>query len=304
MAEMTTDRMEGSGSRSRRIVFRGTMARHPVAWRITIAAVLTLVVLVAAYFSFSKWAVAHDSLDFIDKARGRTIDVDLAVRFDVRMKARAGLTTMPVAVLSHGNTVKYTEYSFIANLMAARGYMVVSIQHDLPTDAELITQQGSLFVGRLKIYERGAANILYTLNELKKIEPNADYSDLTLIGHSNGGDISMYFAQQHPDMVRKLVTLDNLRVPFVTTGPKILSIRSRDWKPDPGVVPDEEAAKKAGIEIYRSDAQHTEMSDRGPDNVKQAIQHSLEKFLGEADSSSLAPIKKKDVISDVAAMGP
>ena len=167
----------------------------------------------------------------------------------------------------------------------------------------MITQQGSLFVGRLGIYERGKANILYTLNELKKIEPNADYDDLTLVGHSNGGDISMYFAQQLPDMVRKVITLDNLRVPFITSGPKILSIRSRDWKPDPGVVPDDEVAEQAGIEIIRSDLQHTDMSDRGPDTVKQTIQQSLEKFLGKTDSSDLAPVKKKDVTSDIRSMG-
>ena len=304
MADITARDFETANDGPKRTLFCRTMARHPIAWRAAIAAALTVVILAAAYVSFSKWAIAHDSLDFIDKARGRTIDVDMAVRFDVRMKARAGTGVMPIAVLSHGNTVKHTEYSFIANLLAARGYMVVSIQHDLPTDAQLVTQQGSLFVGRLKIYERGMANILYTLNELKKIEPNANYDDLTLVGHSNGGDISMYFAQQHPDMVRKVITLDNLRVPFITSGPKILSIRSRDWKPDPGVVPDDEAAKTAGIEIFRSEIQHTDMSDRGSDSVKQTIQQTLEKFLGQTDSSDLAPVKKKDVMSDVRAMGP
>jgi hypothetical protein len=29
---------------------------------------------------------------------------------------------LPVAVLNHGNTVKFTEYSFLANVFAARGY--------------------------------------------------------------------------------------------------------------------------------------------------------------------------------------
>lgn len=304
MADITARDFETTNDRPKRTFFCRTMARHPIAWRAAIAVALIFVILAAAYVSFSKWAIAHDSLDFIDKARGRTIDVDLAVRFDVRMKARAGLSVMPIAVLSHGNTVKHTEYSFIANLLAARGYMVVSIQHDLPTDAQLVTQQGSLFVGRLGIYERGMANILYTLNEIKKIEPNADYEDLTMVGHSNGGDISMYFAQQHPDLVRKVITLDNLRVPFITSGPKILSIRSRDWKPDPGVVPDDEVAKNAGIEIFRSEIQHTDMSDRGSDSVKQTIQQTVEKFLGQADSSDLAPVKKKDVMTDVRAMGP
>ena len=44
-----------------------------------------------------------------------------------------------------------------------------------------------------------------------------------------GGDISMYFAKQYPDEIKKVVTLDNLRVPFLTDGKfKILSFRSKD----------------------------------------------------------------------------
>jgi hypothetical protein len=46
----------------------------------------------------------------------------------------------------------------------------------------------------------------------------------------------MYFAKQYPDEIKKVVTLDNLRVPFLTEGKfKILSFRSKDtqFKPDP-----------------------------------------------------------------------
>jgi pimeloyl-ACP methyl ester carboxylesterase len=84
---------------------------------------------------------------------------------------------------------------------------------------------------------------MFAIEELKKHYPNADYRHLTLIGHSNGGDMSMFFAKQHPELVKKVVTLDNLRVPFVTDGKfKILSFRSEDpmFKADPGVVPDDE----------------------------------------------------------------
>lgn len=305
VADTTAQTMMRDRDATKRTFWCRTMKRHPVAWRVTIALSLLFVVLVAGYMSFSKWAIAHDSMDFIDRKRNRQIDVDVAVRFDVRMKARAGMLKMPVAILSHGNTVKYTEYAFLANLMAARGYMVVSIQHDLPSDGELVTRAGSLFVGRLKTYEKGEANILFTLDEMKKIEPNADYDHLTLVGHSNGGDISMYFAQQHPGLVRKVVTLDNLRVPFITSGPKILSFRSRDWKPDVGVVPDEEAAKKSGMTIIQTDIQHTDMSDRGPQTAREKIQGLLEQFLNEDSASSdLKPVEKRDLTSDVRAMGP
>ena len=56
---------------------------------------------------------------------------------------------LPVAILNHGNTVKFTEYSFLANVFAARGYLAISIQHDLPTDPPMVTKVGELYVGRL-----------------------------------------------------------------------------------------------------------------------------------------------------------
>jgi hypothetical protein len=213
---------------------------------------------------------------------------------------------LPVAIVSHGNTVKNTEYAFIANVLAARGYLVASIQHDLASDAPLVTKEGSLYVGRLEVYERGEQNILFAINELKKLEPDADYDHLTLVGHSNGGDISMFFAQQNPGLVTRLVTLDNLRVPFVTSGlTKILSFRSKDWTPDPGVVPDAKVAKQAGIDIVRTDAQHTQMSDRGPNSVKEAIQQTLDKFLNDDSSSKLGPVDtSRPMIGDPRAMGP
>jgi hypothetical protein len=245
----------------------------------------------AAYFTASKWAIRHQTLMLYDTARNRPVEVDIAVRRDKEMQAGAGLITLPVALLNHGNTVKFTEYSFLANVLAARGYMAVSIQHDLDGDAPLVTKVGELYVGRLPVYQRGVANIMFAIDELKKIQPNSDYDHLTMVGHSNGGDISMYFAKMHPDMIKKVVTLDNLRVPFMVEGKfKILSFRSKDpvFKADPGVVPDEEICEKAGITVVNTGYQHVDMSDRGPDNVKSNIQGVLDKFL--EDDSELAPV--------------
>ena len=90
---------------------------------------------------------------------------------------------------------------------------------------------------------RGVANIRFAVEEMKKVQPNADYDHLTMVGHSMGADISIYFAKMYPEQIKKVVTLDNLRVPFMTDGRfKILSFRSKDpvFKPDPGVVPDDE----------------------------------------------------------------
>ncbi|NOJ43611.1 alpha/beta hydrolase [Bradyrhizobium australiense] len=247
----------------------------------------------AVYFGISKWGIRHDPLNLFDAARQRPVAVDLAVRTDYEMKANAGYWKLPVAIISNGNTVKNTEYSFLANVFAARGYLVASIQQDLPSDPPLITKVGLPYVGRRGVYEKDEANILFVLGQLKKLQPNADYSHLTLVGHSNGGDVAMYFAKQHPELVSKVITLDNLRVPFVLSHKlKILSLRSKDprFKTDPGVLPTPEQAGADDIDIVHTPFQHTDMSDRGPPSVKEKIQATLDEFLGDANSSELAPV--------------
>jgi pimeloyl-ACP methyl ester carboxylesterase len=157
----------------------------------------------------------------------------------------------------------------------------------------MVTKVGEEYVGRRMQYNRGIFNIKFAVDELKKVYPSADYHHLTLIGHSNGGDISMYFAKLHPDMVKKVVTLDNLRVPFLTDGKiKILSFRSKDpvFKADPGVVPSDEICAKAGIKVVRTEFQHNELSDRGPDRVKASIQAAVQAFLDEDEGPSSIPL--------------
>jgi hypothetical protein len=251
------------------------------------------------YFAVSKWGIEHQTLNLFDTARQRPVAVDLAVRRDYRMKADAGFWKLPVAIISNGNTVKNTEYSFLANVLAARGYLVASIQQDLPTDPPLMTKVGLPYVGRRAVYEKGEANILFVLGELKKLQPNGDYQHLTLVGHSNGGDISMFCAKRHPELVSKVITLDNLRVPFVLNDKmKILSFRSKDpnFQTDPGVLPTPEQAKADGIDIVNTKFQHTDMSDRGPESVKETIQATLDEFLGNGNSSELAPVPTDNLI--------
>lgn len=273
-----------------------------------ITVLLSLTVLVTgAYFTASKWAIRHETIKLYDTARdNRLVPVDVAVRRDKEMQANAGLITLPVAILNHGNTVKNTEYSFLANIFAARGYLVISPQHDLPSDPPMVTKVGEIYVGRLPQIQRGVANIHFAIEEMKKIQPNADYEKVTMVGHSMGGDISMYFAKQYPDEIKKVVTLDNLRVPFLTDGRfKILSFRSKDtqFKPDPGVVPDEEQCEQAGITVVNTGFQHNDMRDTGPDAAKTSIQAMLDKFLVDTDSA-VAPVDTKSAPPKILEPGP
>jgi len=203
---------------------------------------------------------------------------------------------LPVAILNHGNTVKHTEYSFLSTVFAWRGYLAISPQHDLPTDPPMVTKIGEPYVGRLPQIQRGVSNIHFAINEMKKVQPNADYEKVTMVGHSMGGDISMYFAKMYPDRIKKVVTLDNLRVPFMTDGRfKILSFRSKDpqFKTDPDVIPNEEQRENAGITVVQTTFQHNDMRDTGPDEAKNSITSMLDKFLVNTDSE-VAPVDTRN----------
>ncbi len=255
-----------------------------------------------AYFTASKWAIRHETMMFYDASRdNRPVAVDVAVRRDKEMQANAGMITLPVAILNHGNTVKFTEYSFLANVFAARGYLAVSIQHDLPTDAPLVTKVGELYVGRLPQYHRGVANIRFAVEEMKKVQPNADYDHLTMVGHSNGADISMYFAKMYPEQIKKVVTLDNLRVPFMTDGRfKILSFRSKD----PRVQARSRrrsrrrrSARRQGLRWSGPRSSTTICAIPVPTRPRRSIQGMLDKFLDD-DSSSLRPVATQGAAGD------
>src|SRR5258707_10757313 len=175
--------------------------KRGIAILLSLSALMTV-----AYFTASKWAIRHETLTFNDPARdNRPVAVDIAVRWDKEMQANAGMITLPVAILNHGNTVKFTEYSFLANVFAWRGYVAISIQHDLPTDPPMVTKVGEPYVGRLPQYQRGITNIKFAVEEMKKIRPYANYGKLTTVGHSNGGDISVYFAKEYTDEITKAV---------------------------------------------------------------------------------------------------
>jgi hypothetical protein len=115
----------------------------------------------------------------------------------------------------------------------------------------------------------------------------------------------MYFAKLYPERTKKVVTLDNLRVPFVINGRfRILSFRSKDpfFKADPGVIPSEEIRKKAGIDVRQTDFRHNDMRDTGPDQARESIQGVLDKFI--EDETPLKPVEPKAPKPDLTDVGP
>ena len=148
------------------------------------------------YFAARVGPFATRPWPFSTYFRDRTISLEITVLRDSESRAYTGLFKLPVAIVSQGNTVKNTEYSFANFLLAS---VVISSSASSTTCSigrkQLITNPGALYAGRLPEYERAEKLFSFVIGELRKIQPNADYGRL-MVGHSNGGDISqMFFAQ-------------------------------------------------------------------------------------------------------------
>lgn len=178
----------------------------------------------------SRTAVETANLDLFDRERGRAVPVVLYAPVGTASRGRKR-SKLRLAVISHGYGGKNTDYSFIAANLVAHGYLVASIHHQLPADEPLPTS-GNPYEVRMPNWQRGVGNILFVISQLKTLRPELDVEDLLLVGHSNGGDASMLFAREHPRLVRKVISLDNRRMPFPRMKrPRILSIRSSDQQP-------------------------------------------------------------------------
>jgi hypothetical protein len=159
---------------------------------------------------------------------------------------------------------------------------VVNIQHELPTDS-LIPAAGVPQIVRRPFWERGADNILFVINYLKKVQPGLNFNHIALIGHSNGGDMTALFPQKYPGIVEKIITLDNRRMSLPRTlNPRVYSLRSGDLPADEGVLPTEEELKENKITIIRlTDVKHNDMGASANPYQQEQINNYLIQFLKE-----------------------
>lgn len=231
-------------------------------------------------------SVAPTLLTLVDGARGRSIPVALYLP---SAKARCSpARRCPVAMLSGGYGVSYLDYAFLARALTSLGYLVVSLQHDLPTDAALATT-GDLVALRTPAWQRGAANIGLARTVLAAEYPGFAWDAVLLIGHSNGGDISTWLAQDDPGGVAALITLDHRRMPLPrAAAPPTLSIRAGDFPADPGVLPTPDEQHAFGIRIVTiAGARHDDMTDAGSRKLQRAIVGQVRQFLKSPHPPSL-----------------
>jgi len=225
--------------------------------------------------------IIESSKEYFDSSRNRKIPVEFYYTNNTQ-----NCSNTKIVIFSHGYSGNqpnaYKEYSYLTNALAENGYFVVSIQHELSTD-ELLDFKGVPQIVRRPNWERGAENIKFVIENLKKDFPKLNYRKLTLAGHSNGGDMSVLFTEKNPEKVWKLITLDQRRYAFPRVSkPKIYSLRSSDQPADEGVLPTEDEQKKFGITIIKlPNTIHNDMDNDGTAEQKKEIVDYFLKFLKE-----------------------
>ena len=174
------------------------------------------------------------------------------------------------------NSFLTTEY------LAAIGFFVVSIQHELSTDS-LLPLKGNPQIVRRPFWERGADNILFVINELKRTNPDLAFNHISLIGHSNGGDMTALFPEKYPNIVEKIITLDNRRKALPKSKEvKVYSLRSSDQPADEGVIPTVKETKKYKMKIVKlANTTHNEMDNNANDEQRREIQEYILTFIND-----------------------
>jgi dienelactone hydrolase len=220
----------------------------------------------------------HSAVTFFDSSRQRPVPVEI----DMPMPSSvcSAQRRCPVAIISSGYGISAKDYTFIASALAERGFLVVAVQHELPTDDPLATQ-GDLFAGRTPNWQRGAANIRFVRDVMRRSHQGFDWDRPVLIGHSNGGDISAWLVRESPEFAASLITLDSRRVPLPRgPTPRMLSIRASDFQADAGVLPSALQLESSDSCIVKiENARHNDMHDGGPEELRDAIIDHIVDFL-------------------------
>jgi pimeloyl-ACP methyl ester carboxylesterase len=242
-----------------------------------LVAIAALAILTGCTTTAAQKSLSTKPVELWDASRDRQIPIELY--FPAQQQNCARKSPCPVAFLSQGYGLRHTDYSFIANALSGSGYLVVAIQHDLPSDPA-IANTGDLFANRTPMWQRGARNLRFVRDTLSITYTEFDWSNLVLVGHSNGGDLSALALRESPTLAATLVTLDNRRFPLPRTPSiRVLSIRGSDFAADAGVLP---TAQEMGTDTCITtitDSRHNDMNDHGPADLQSKINALILQFL-------------------------
>lgn len=214
-----------------------------------------------------------------DSARQRPVPVTVYQPREVNAHTRVILFNHGYGVNAAGSN---QVYSSLTKPLSDEGYLVISIQHELPDDP-LLAMEGDFVVTRMPNWERGVENIRFVLQEFRKLKPEIDWTHLTVMGHSNGGDMTMLFATRYPGLLHKAISLDHRRMKMPRTShPRMYTLRGSDYPADAGVLPSEEEQKKYRMTVTSlENIKHGQMDDKGsPEQHRQMLDYLL-RFLNE-----------------------
>lgn len=238
-------------------------------------------ILTLAFIAIAKsFAQSEFTTCFFDSIRNRPISI--AVYQPGKVSKHN-----PIIIFNHGydgnkNPTSNKSYSYLTRFLSEKGYYVISIQHELPNDP-LLAMKGNFMETRMPNWQRGVQNILFTIHEFRKLKPELNWEDVTMIGHSNGGDMTMLLATEHPDLIKKAISMDHRRMIMPrSSNPRIYSLRGSDYEADPGVLPTVEEQQKYHITIIKlKGITHSDMGHQGSKEQHDIIKQHIYNFLKE-----------------------
>jgi dienelactone hydrolase len=261
----------------------------PLAW--------LFATLLVAFWLPSPWLMAQDVEPsspaqvlepsrqlLMDEQRQRAIPIAIHQPQLADKKSNCVNSSCPVAILSAGYGLLHTDYAFLATSLSELGYLVIAVGHELPTDPPL-SVTGDVYQTRSENWQRGAQTLRFIRSQLKQTMTGFDFDHLLLIGHSNGGDISAWLANEmlaeNEAFISTVVTLDSRRVPLPRSGKiKLLTLRGSDFPADVGVLPTALEQQTLGLCVVTvANARHDDMYDGGPDWLKTKLKRLLKDFL-------------------------
>lgn len=235
--------------------------------------------------------------DFYDESRKRLIPVSVylpekasnplpTIVFGPGYQGLEGLTEEELL-----KSYKCKQYTYLAEYFTEKGYAFVSIQHDVFGDVdglEKVDPNAIQDEARRHLYIRGEANILFALAQLEQQNLSLRLDNLILSGHSNGGDIAKYFANQHPELVNCVILFDARRARLRPVSPlSVLMFEADDTTTDTGVIAEpiqENNAMRANLDltvIKPMGALHASYIDGEiTEPLKKKVYAALDWFLG------------------------
>ena len=219
----------------------------------------------------------HHTQIIHDEARHRDIPVTLYFPNTNNCNKNA---PCKVAIFGAGYGMANTDYTFLAKQLNQQGVLMVSIAHELANDPPLSREQPFVKT-RNENWQRGAQTVLFVRQALKSQYSEYNFDAVTLMGHSNGGDISALLANQGHSFIDAVITYDHRRVPLPRTKDiKILSVRASDYPADDKVLPTQaEQLQFNSCVVSIANARHNDMADHGPQWLKQQMSLVTAEFL-------------------------